>query len=494
MPHLTDERRPPSGRFDRLWEFARPYAAATAIVGLAAAIAPVLQRLPHANNSLLFLTGVLVVAVRYGTWPSIYASLLSFFVYNFFFTQPQYTLTVGEEGDLATLVFFLLMAAITGNLAARMRDASHKQEQALRRIADLQDFTRSAAAAATRDDVLEALARNLAAHFGAPAVADLKTAGVAGPSFVVQPPGAEDSVSMQGVETWTQWPVRMSRGPDGFVAVDIPPPAPDEETYASAVVEQAAVALERILLVSELETANLKTEREQLRASLLSSVSHDLRTPLASILGAASSLKEYEASLSSGDRRDLLNTVLDETHRLDRYIQNLLDMTRLAHGSLELDRDWEDVRDLLAAAVKRVRLGKEFRVRSSIAEEARFIFVHGDLVEQALVNLLENAAQHAPAASDIDVRAWVEDREVVIEVADNGPGIPPGDLERVFDAFYRVHDRDRRTGTGLGLSICRGIARAHGGEATAHNRSDGTGALLRLRLPLEVEGGRTEHG
>ncbi len=174
MPLVKDDRRlPKPGGIARLWESLRPYLAATVIIGIASAVAPVLQRLPHANNSLLFLTGVLITAVRYGTWPSVYASLLSFVIYNLLLTPPYFTFDVGEEGDLATLVFFLLMASITGNLAARMREASHKQELALRHIAALQDFTRSAAAAASCADLLKALTRQLAGHFGADCIVEV---------------------------------------------------------------------------------------------------------------------------------------------------------------------------------------------------------------------------------------------------------------------------------------------------------------------------------
>ena len=487
----TEEQEPAWPRRPaRTWDRVRPYVAATAFVAVASAIAPVLQRLPHANNSLLFLTGVLLIAVRYGVWPSIYASLLSFFVYNFFFTPPYYTLSVGEKGDLATLVFFLVVASISGNLAARMREASQKREAALRRIAGLQDFTRNAAAAASREDVLRALTGHLASHFGVRASARLE-ASAAAPAATVSSDGPgggpADSAAAQDASdgSTSRWPLRDARGSAGYVMVDATNLGPEEDEYVQAVVEQAAVVLERIVLVSELETANLKTEREGLRASLLSSVSHDLRTPLSSIVGAASSLQEYESTLNAEDKSALLQSVLDETHRLDRYIQNLLDMTRLAYGPLELQRDWEDLRDLLAAAVRRLRLGDVVRVRSAIAEDAQFVYVHGDLIEQVLVNLLDNAARHAPAGSHIDVTASVGDGEVRIEVADTGPGIPEADLERVFDAFYRVRDRDRRSGTGLGLSICRGIARAHGGDVTAHRAPDSTGAMLRLRLPQQ---------
>ncbi len=485
----TQEQEPaPPRRRARAWDRARPYVAATAVVAVASAIAPVLQRLPHANNSLLFLTGVLIIAVRYGVWPSIYACLLSFFAYNFFFTPPYYTLSVGETGDVATLVFFLVVASISGNLAARMREASRIREAALSRIAGLQDFTRNAAAAASREDVLRALTGHLASHFGARASARLE-ATAAAPAAMASSDGsrgeAAEARQDESGEGTSRWPLGDARGNAGFVTVDSANPGPEEDEYVQAIVEQAAVVLERIVLVSELETANLNTEREELRASLLSSVSHDLRTPLSSIVGAASSLKEYESTLNAGDKSALLQSVLDETHRLDRYIQNLLDMTRLAYGPLELQRDWEDLRDLLAAAVRRLRLGEDLRVRSEIAKDAQLLYVHGDLIEQVLVNLLDNAARHAPPGSCIDVTASAGDGEIRIEIADTGPGIPEADLERVFDAFYRVHDRDRRSGTGLGLSICRGIARAHGGDVTAQCASGGTGAILRLRLPQQ---------
>lgn len=485
----ANSRLPQHAFVRRAWRRLRPYVAATAIIGVASAVAPVLQRLPHANISLLFLTGVLITAVRYGVRPSIYASLLSFVVYNFLFTQPLYTFDVGEEGDLATLVFFLLVAAITGNVAARTREAGHKRELALRHVAALQEFTRSTAAAASCTDVLQALAGHLAGHFSTLCLAEVpRGAGgetavaVAGADLATDKPSVDAIRAQIRAGRWTRWPIPLKRGSAAFVAVQRPGLLPDAEAYASAIVDQAAVALDRIMLVTELESAKLITEREQLRASLLSSVSHDLRTPLASIVGAASSLKEYDRALSPSDRESLLSSVLDETHRLDRYIQNLLDMTRLAHGPLELQRDWEDLRDLIAAAIRRLRLSN-IRIGTSVDEDAELVFVHGDLVEQVLVNLLDNAARYTPAGGRIEITARADGGFVDVEVGDFGPGIPASDRERVFDPFYRVHERDRRSGTGLGLSICRGIARAHGGDVTARARPDGTGAILRFRLP-----------
>ena len=350
----------------RLWLRIRPFFMASVVIVLAAATAPILQRLPHANLSLLFMTGTLIVAVNYGLWPSIYASLLSFLIYNFFFTAPVYTFKVSEEGDVATLVFFLLMAALSGNLTARMRDAVTK----------------------------------------------------------------------------------------------------------------------RTVLAAELEEARLVSQREQLRAALLSSVSHDLRTPLSSVIGAASSLLAYESSFREDDRRLLLRSIVEEAERLDRHIQNLLDMTRLGQGQLELRRDWEDVRDLVSAASRRLRLGaRNLRVETTVADDAELIYVHGDLLEQVFVNLLDNAARYSPEQATIRVNARRDGSAVIIDIADAGPGIPEDQRKKVFDPFYRVRESDRKSGTGLGLSICRGIVRAHGGDVTAHATASGTGALLRLKLP-----------
>lgn len=469
---------------------ARPFVAATMVIGAAAAIAPILQRLPHANLSLLFMTGVLVVAVRHGLWPSIYASLLSFLIFNFFFTAPFYTFKVSEQGDVATLVFFLLMASLSGNLAARMREAMTKREAAKRETELLQAFTRKAAGAADREQVLQILADHLADTFASNVLAF--AAGRAGPAASVRsrqwtgdsPPDAvclkEKPAKVAG---WTSLPLDSVRGRLGAVAINQNDLNLEEREYAAALISQAAVALERTMLVADLEEAKLVSERERLRAALLSSVSHDLRTPLSSIIGAASSLAAYETSLSADDKDVLLQSVIEESERLDRYIQNLLDMTRLGQGRIELHCDWEDVRDLVSAASRRLRLAdRGLRLETEIAKDAQLIYVHGDLIEQAITNLLDNAMRFSPPDGAIAVAVRRVGALVLIEVSDDGPGIPEQERERVFDPFYRVRDSDSKSGTGLGLSICRGISHAHGGEASAHAKARGTGALLRLSI------------
>ena len=463
---------------------------ASAVVGAAAAIAPVLQRLPHANLSLLFMTGVLIVAVRHGLWPSVYASFLSFLAFNFFFTDPRYTFKVGEEGDVATLLFFLLMASLTANLAARMRDAMAKRERATARTSALQLMTRRVAGAASAAQVLQILTDQLADDFACNVIAAADDHGSGGRSKVVsahgtEPPADAHALLQPAAERpgWTVLPLRTGIGRVGSVAVHRKLLSREELTHASVVTEQAAVAIERAMLVSDLERTKLESERQELRVALLSSISHDLRTPLSAVIGAASSLLAYE-SLDRTDRDVLLNSILEEAERLDRYIQNLLDMTRLSQGGLELQRDWEDVRDLASAAAKRLRLAtRAVSLALDIADDAQLIHVHGDLMEQVFVNLLDNAARHSPEHGTIRIVSRRCGNTVDIEVRDDGPGIPASERERVFDPFYRVHERDRKSGTGLGLSICRGIVSAHGGEVTAHAGPQGRGTSIRVRLP-----------
>ena len=479
-------------RTSRLWLTVRPFLLASAVVAIAGITAPVLQRLPHANLSLLFMTGVLIVAVSYGLWPSIYASLLSFLVFNFFFTEPLYTFKVSEEGDLATLVFFLLMASITGNLAYRMRDAMTKQDAATARTVVLQAMTQQVAGAATRDQILQILVDQLALNFSCAVVAIVAedSAGASVKQFtsgrITTPlPGWNElfqpSTELAG---WTILPINTKRGRIGAVAINRNIVVREEHAYANALTDQAAVAVERTMLVSDLEEARLLSQREQLRVALLSSVSHDLRTPLSAVIGAASSLLAYESSLREKDRVELLQSIVEEAERLDRYIQNLLDMTRLGQGELQLQRDWEDVRDLISAASRRLRFStRAIRTKVDTSGDAQLLNVHGDLMEQVFVNLLDNAARYSPADGTICVKVTRDADAVLIEVSDEGPGIPEADREKVFDPFYRVHERDRKSGTGLGLSICRGIVRAHGGEVTAHAANTGSGALLKIRLP-----------
>jgi two-component system sensor histidine kinase KdpD len=225
-------------------------------------------------------------------------------------------------------------------------------------------------------------------------------------------------------------------------------------------------------------------ETERLRSSLLSAVSHDLRTPLSVITGASSTLLESDAALEPNIRRELLSSIFEESEWLNRLVANLLDMTRLEAGALELRKEWQSVEEIVGAALARLsRQLKDHPVLTHLESDLPFVEMDDLLIQQVFVNLLENAVKYTPAGTPIEVSATADDKTIVVEVSDHGPGLPPSDLERVFEKFYRTSDSTKRPGAGLGLAICRGIIELHGGKIYAENRPDG-GAVFRFTLPL----------
>ena len=264
---------------------------------------------------------------------------------------------------------------------------------------------------------------------------------------------------------------------------------PDERRLLDALADQAAVAIERVSLARGLAEARVLAETERLRAALLTSISHDLRTPLASILGAVSSLRSFPQRYTPAEREELLATLQDEAERLNRFVSNLLDMTRLESGAIELKLELIDVAEIVGAALQRAgNVLAGHRVEVNIEPSLPMLRLDAVLFEQVLFNLLDNAAKYSPSGSRIDIRATRDGELVEIEVVDEGLGIPPADLERVFDKFYRVQAQDRRrAGTGLGLAICRGFVEALGGWIVARNRRDRSGAVLTIRMPVVPE-------
>ncbi len=471
------------------------YLAALLSVVAGIAAASLLQRLPLANLSLVFLTVVIVVAAHWGSGPAIFASLLSFLAFNFLFTPPYHTFRVANEEDVATLLFFLVMAVIIGNLAARMRAVMEAKRIALNRISELYEFGRQMTAALGTDDVIQHLCRRLSALLARPVFVLLPD-----DSGTLQIRASSDSHDASPLwlsamrRAWAeQGPscgvemVRLNSGGTvcGIVAIEGEALAEEQNTLAAALCDQAATAMERTRLAADLASARLNAETEQLRSALLSSVSHDLRTPLASIIGSASSVIEYGDAFRVEDRRELLQTVLDEAQRLDRYIQNLLDMTRVGRGAIDLKRDWHDLHDVVAAAAARLASALDgFQLKIEIAEPVALLNVHGVFLEQALVNLLDNAVRYSPSGGTIAVKAGLVDGFVRIDVVDEGPGIVEVDRDRVFDMFYRAGQGDHSVpGSGLGLAICRGLIGAHGGTIEALAGPDGVGTCIRITLP-----------
>jgi len=293
-------------------------------------------------------------------------------------------------------------------------------------------------------------------------------------------------------------PMRTGSGPVGIIGLDSdragPLLTPDQRRLLNALADQAALAIERIGLAQNLERARLAAETENLRAALLTSISHDLRTPLASVLGAATTLKNYRHQLDIPAQDELIATIQEEGERLNRFIANLLDMTRLEAGAVQPRSDVIDVADIVGSALGRAgRVLAQHRVVVDLADDLPLLRLDPVLSEQVLFNLLDNAAKYAPAGSEIRLMAKPDGRTVRLQVIDEGPGIPADDLERIFDKFYRVQAADRRrAGTGLGLAICRGFVEAMGGAIKAGNRLDRTGAVFTITLPVPTSSATAE--
>ncbi|MGH8113647.1 MAG: sensor histidine kinase, partial [Rhodanobacteraceae bacterium] len=259
----------------------------------------------------------------------------------------------------------------------------------------------------------------------------------------------------------------------------------DRGHLALAMAQDIGLALERARLADELGQARVEGETERLRNALLSSVSHDLRSPLVSMIGAAGTLAAYEQQLPASERHELLDTITGEGQRLDRYIQNLLDMTRLGHGTLHLHRDWVDASDIALAAIGRVqRAFPKLQMETQLPKDTVLLYVHPALIEQALFNIMENAAHFSPLDRPVHLRMRVAGSQLLVDVIDHGPGVPEAERANIFDTFYSVARGDRgKHGTGLGLSICRGMIGAHSGQLEVLP-TDGGGTTMRVTLPL----------
>lgn len=463
-----------------------------------------------ANLIMMYLMAVIVVAIRCGRGPSVLASVLSVAFFDFFFVPPYFTFAVSDAQYFLTFGVMLMVALVISNLAVRIRRQAEMARDRERRTGVLYAMSRDLATHRGTSVLAQFAAKHLREVFDAQvaiflADADKRVQLQRGEGLYFEFDPKESGVAQwvfdhherAGLGTDTlpgasalYMPLVGSAGAIGVVAVR-PTDAsrlldPDQLHLLESLVNQTALAIERTRLSEEAQKAHVRVETERMRNAILSSVSHDLRTPLATITGAASSLAEERGELDPTARRELSRSIYREADRLDRLLKNLLDMMRIEAGAVQLTKEWHPLDEVVGPALARLegRL-RDHTVNTAFPADLPLVLVDGVLLEQVVVNLVENAAKYAPPGSAIDLSASASDREVIVEVADRGPGIPSGEEARIFDKFYRARPA-REGGVGLGLTICRGIIEAHGGRIWAENRSGG-GALFRFSIPLTAQ-------
>ena len=484
-------------------------AAVLCALGVGLLVQPVLG---HENTDLTFLTAVVAVAVRFGLYPSLLAVVASSLAYNFFFLPPIYTFTITDPTNVVALFFFTLVAVLVSNLGARVRvDAVISRAQA-RATEALYGFSRKLAGCGTLDDVLWATAYQVALMLKLRVVVLLPEAERLTVMVGYPPEDRLDEADLAAAK-WTFdngrsagrgadtlpgakrlfLPLRTGRGVIGVVGLDTdksgPLLTPDQRRLLDALMDQGALAIERVHLVADLDRARLSAETDRLRQALLTSISHDLKTPLASVLGAATTLRDLRPDLDEEAKAELVSTIIDESERLNRFIANLLDMTKLESGAVAPNLALNDLGEIVGSALQRAsKILAAHKVEMALAPDLPALALDTVLFEQVLFNLLDNAAKYAPQGTTVRIEGWQAGGQVCLRVLDEGEGIPQSDQEAIFDKFYRARKGDHvQAGTGLGLAISRGFVEAMGGRLTAGNRTDRSGAVFTLSIPIPAK-------
>ncbi len=512
-PHARAERRnalsAPRFNVTPNWRATAAAGSAVTVASLVAWPIASVDAVPAGAVTVLYLLAVTVVASRYGLSASLTTSLLAFLAYNFFYTEPYFTFSVTRASDVVSLAVFLIGAIFTGTLASRLKAQVEAMRAAQSRTETLYEFARKIASATRADDVLWAAAAHIAKALNCHAIIMTPDAHgqldqVQGHPTIVEELDARalgaarwayDKAAAAGAGTntlpnaeWLFLPLATAGRPFGVIGVRFKDQSrasdPDTRKLLLAVEDQVAVAIERNRLSDDLASARITQESDKLRAALLNAVSHDLRTPLVSVIGATSALADENATLDDSSRRELIQTALEEARRLDRTVQNLLDMTRLGHGALKPRRAAIDLREIVGRV--RADLSRALaahRLVLNLPPELPLVDVDPVLIGQALANVLENAAKFAAAGTAITVDASARGDEIIVAVTDEGPGIAEADRSAVFDLFHRATRGDGApAGSGMGLAIVKGFVEAHGGRVAAEGGPGGCGARIIMTL------------
>ena len=496
LPPILEKK--PVHRMPYIWSVAAVAGSTILSLGLFQLFAPT-------NLAMVYLACIVVVSLRWGRGPSILATVLGVAAFDFFFVPPYCTFAVADSQYLLTFAVMLVTGLVISALASRVHSQTEAIRRRERRTAALFSLskelarlpTQGSVAIAARRIIREALdvhvwiiVRHEDGTYGSTdlspeGIPPQKHQGVIRWVFEHSRPAGFGTDTLPGTEG-TYLPLL---GADDLVGVlGVQPLSAESKLTISqrkmldAFAGQVAMAIERCRFATQAEHVRLQMETERLRNTLLSAVSHDLRTPLTGITGAASLLLE-ENQLSANARRDLAESILDESDRLNRLVANLLDMTRLEAGAITLQPALQPIDEVVGVVLNRLeRQLRDHPVLTELPPDLPPAMIDGLLIQQVLVNLIDNSAKFAASGTPIELKAYQADNQLVVEVLDRGPGIPPGEENRLFEKFYRV-DGQSRAGTGIGLAICRGIIELHHGTIVAENRVGG-GAVFRFTLPL----------
>jgi two-component system sensor histidine kinase KdpD len=475
-----------------------------AITGIDLVLLSLLPTVTYLAVGLTELLAVLLIAIYIGRGPALLAAFMSAISWNFLFIEPRFTFEISHFQDIFLFFLYFIIAIFAGNLTARIRTQERQARYNADRTLALYTLAHETATAVNMDDVLRTAVAQIGRVFDAD-VAILLPEG----ERLAQQPHSSSTLTLDekdySVALWVfdngkpagrftdtlplataqYLPLRTPSRTAGVIGIHTRQTERlsfDQEVLLETFINQVALVIERELLDEAAEQTAMLRESERLYATLLNSISHELRTPIAAITGASSSLLDPQTGANEHAREELTQSIQVAAHRLNRLVENLLDMSRLESGRLHLKRDWCDVSDIIGVAVRRLEHCFDERTLTiEVAPQLPLVQVDFVLIEQALVNVLDNACSYTPEGTPITIMARQHEHWVEIVVADQGPGIPTAEIERIFDKFYRVPGT-ATGGTGLGLSISRGLVAAHGGTLTAENLVDG-GARFTLRLP-----------